>query len=294
MPDATEQWIAAIRAYCRSLNISTDDLYSIVNDLKVAPMIRGKAFEFSTYSRLKTLLHADEWLVTKPTMNAQSSLHDVDVLVTHLETNTKISVECKLAGKGHFGVAKRARGAGIGKGDYIIGVKCMRSRTTKTPEKATTMARLLGVTQKAYLAHSDQYRSTHFNIVATSIGNAFYETLEDDDGNMMYKFQPSEAGAEFIQHLQPPSVDESELQEFVYNKIYLARSDSLAASPASGVVCGRKKCDDQHGCGFIPNYPIINFGRVGELPPENVPQPTNGWVEFENGLDVFGSFLPED
>ena len=48
-----EQWIGHLREYCRSLNISTNDLYKIVTDLKVSPMIRGKAFEFSTYSRLK-------------------------------------------------------------------------------------------------------------------------------------------------------------------------------------------------------------------------------------------------
>ena len=75
-----EQWIVDLREYCRSLNISTEDLYKIVTDLKVAPMIRGKAFEFSTYRRLKQLLPPREWIVTKPQMNAQTGTHDVDIL----------------------------------------------------------------------------------------------------------------------------------------------------------------------------------------------------------------------
>jgi hypothetical protein len=277
-----EQWIADLREYCRSLNISTDDLYRIVTDLKVAPMIRGKAFEFSTYARLKRILPGDVWLVTKPIMNAQSSLHDMDVLVTHIPTETHITVECKLAGKGKFRVAKRAQGGNIQKGDYTIAVKCMRSRTTKSPDKVASMAKQLKVTPEAFLAHSDQYRASHFNIVATSIGNAFYETIEDEDGNMAYKFQPTEAGLEFIKSLNPPSETEGGLQEFVYNKVYLIRSDQLAVSKASGVICGKKSCkklETVRTCGFIPNYPLINFGKVDEQPDELVPQPTNGWIE---------------
>lgn len=46
-------------------------------------MIRGKAFEFSTYSRLKQILPAEEWTVTKPVMNAQTGTHDIDLRVLH-------------------------------------------------------------------------------------------------------------------------------------------------------------------------------------------------------------------
>jgi hypothetical protein len=114
-----EQWIEDIRSYCRSLNISINDLYKIVTDLKVAPMIRGKAFEFSTYARLKQMLPNEEWLVTKPTMNAQTGSHDIDVKVQHLKTGKIISVECKLAGKGFFRVAKKTQENLLQKGDYF-------------------------------------------------------------------------------------------------------------------------------------------------------------------------------
>jgi hypothetical protein len=82
-----EQWIDDLRGFCRSLNISTNDLYSIVNDLKVAPMIRGKAFEFSTYSLLREFLPSDNWSVIKPIMNAQTGSHDIDIKVKHNFTN---------------------------------------------------------------------------------------------------------------------------------------------------------------------------------------------------------------
>jgi hypothetical protein len=287
-----EQWIVDLREYCRSLNISTEDLYKIVTDLKVAPMIRGKAFEFSTYRRLKQLLPPREWIVTKPQMNAQTGTHDVDILVKHNDTNKVISVECKLAGKGHFKVGKKAQAGIVQKGDYFIGVKCMRSRTTKSPAKVKAMAKLLGVSPKAFLAHSDQYRTSHFNVVATSIGNAFYETREDDDGNMMYKFEPTEEGMRFIKMLKPPSIDsEAALQEFVYNKVYIASSSDLAVSRGSKVVCGKRDCLQKYDCGFIPNYPVINFGNIEELSPDVIPVPKNRWIEIEKCQQFFEEIL---
>ncbi|WP_041555305.1 hypothetical protein [Nostoc sp. PCC 7524] len=81
-----ERWINEIRQYCRSLNISTSDLYKIVTDLKVAPMIRGKAFEFSMYSKLRQILSAKDWTVIKPVINAQTGNHDIDIMVIHNRT----------------------------------------------------------------------------------------------------------------------------------------------------------------------------------------------------------------
>jgi hypothetical protein len=286
-----ENWIDDLRDYCRSLNISTEDLYHILTDLKVSPMIRGKAFEFSLYARLKQLLPSEEWLVTKPLMNAQTGTHDIDVMVRHIPTNKIISVECKLAGKGSFSVAKRKTEGKARKGDYLIAVKCMRSRTTKTPAKVAAMAKQLGVSEDSFLAHSDQYRISNFNVVATSIGNAFYETLEDEDGNMMYRFHPSDEGREFIKRLQPPSDAEAVLQEFVYNKIYLVYSGDVAVSRNSGVVCGKRACTNKYDCGFIPNYPLINFGNVKELPEQDIPSPQNHWTEMENCESFFAGVL---
>lgn len=268
-------WVEDLRRYCRQLNIESEDLYSILSDLKVAPMIRGKAFEFSVASRLKKLLSPDVWEISKPIMNAQTGVHDVDVLVLHTPTSTQIRVECKLAQKGGFRVRN---------GHYIVPVKCMRSRTTKTLSKAETGARQLGVTTEQFLAHSDQYRVTNFDVVITSLGNAFYQTVEDEDGNATYQFQAGEDSMGFIQKLNPTQ----DVQAFVYNKLYLARSADIAATETSGVVCRKKECTDKKSCGFIPNYPVIDFGEVSQARPT----PLNHWVGIENAAPVFESFIP--
>lgn len=286
-----EQWVGHLREYCRSLNISTSDLYKIVTDLKVSPMIRGKAFEFSTYSRLKQILPAEDWTVTKPVMNAQTGTHDIDLMVKHNLTGKIISVECKLAGKGGFKIAKRSQAGVASKDDHLISVKCMRSRTTKTPAKVASAAKMLSVSPEAFLTHSDQYRASNFDVVATSIGNAFYETSEDEDGNLMYKFQPTEAGKKFIKRLSPALDNETALQEFVYNKVYFASSLDIAVSSTSGVVCNKRNCLNRSDCGFIPNYPVINFGNVTDLSPDLIPSPKNQWIEIEKAQQFFEAIL---
>lgn len=268
-----------MRRYCRELNIETGDLYNVLTDPKVAPMIRGKAFEYSISLRLSRILPEDEWTVSKPILNAQIGSHDVDVKVFHNRTERVISVECKLASKGGFKVAKD---------QYVVPVKCMRSRTTKTPAKVEAGARMLGVTPEAFLAHSDQYRATHFDIVATSLANAFYVT---DKEAMSYVFKPSPIGEEFLQKLKPPT--NIDLQTFVYNKVYLARSVDLAVSRRSGVVCGKRACQNRYDCGFIPNYPLINFGEVRDQDSDKNLAPLNPWIEIDDALALLESFIKE-
>lgn len=282
-----EQWIDDIRQYCRKLNIETKDLYSVLSDPKVSPMIRGKAFEFSLSYRLSQILPSDEWTISKPTMNAQSNTHDVDVKVLHNATETVISVECKLAKKGSFKVAKRKDRNRI-KNDYFLEVKCMRSRTTLSEDRVRIGAAVLGVTEDAFKIHSDQYRAVNFDLVATSIANAFYET-EEDTG--MYIFQPNASAKKLFEKFNSPD-DEEALQLFVYNKIYLARSIDLAVTNTSGVICGRRKCDNKSNCEFIPNYPLMNFGDVDSLPQGTIPTPQKEWIELKDAESLFRKFLP--
>jgi|GEM_PF-96741 transcriptional regulator with XRE-family HTH domain len=284
----TEKWVREIQHYCDSLNISTEDLHRIVTDLKVSPMIRGKAFEFSVFTRLKRLLPEEIWEVRKPSINAQTGAHDIDVLVIHRETKKEITVECKLAKKGGFKIVNRAQ-PNTKSGDYCIEVKCMRSRTTQSDSKVEAMAKLLGVSKESFKIHSDQYRISNFHVVASSIGNAFYETVEDEQGNLIYQFQPTEKGREFIQRLQPIEDSEDFLQAFVFNKVYMASSIDLAVSSVSGVRCSRKECTNKENCGFIPNYPTINFGNISLQ--QGIPSPINGWYEIEQGDFFFRSLL---
>jgi hypothetical protein len=276
-PILGDAWIEDMRRYCRELNIETGDLYNVLTDPKVAPMIRGKAFEFSVSLRLSRILPEDEWTVSKPILNAQTGSHDVDVKVLHNQTERIISVECKLAGKGGFKISK---------GQYVIPVKCMRSRTTKTPSKVKAGAKTLGVTHEAFLAHSDQYRTSHFDVVVTSLANAFYET---DQETMTYVFQPSAAGEEFLRKLKPPP--DVDLQKFVYDKVYIARAVDLAVSRESGVACIKRACKHKHDCGFIPNYPLINFGEVRDEESDTELVPINQWVEIDDALPLFESFI---
>lgn len=280
-----KNWIDEIKDYCSKLNVEIDDLPKILNDPKVAPMVRGKAFEYSVLFRLKSFLDSSNWIVTKPTVNAQEGSDDIDVKVFHKETGKTINVECKLAKKGGFTVVKRAI-SNREKGDYIIPVKCMRSRTTKTIEKVQSRARRLGISDSSFLAHSDQYRATNFDMVVTSMGNAFYVTNEEDD---TYVFRPTLEGYQFLRRFEVS--DEEDLQAFVYNKVYIAKSVDLVVSKRSGVICSKEVCDNKQNCGFIPNYPLINFGDINSLPVGKIPKPKNTWVELEQSLFLFEEII---
>lgn len=278
-------WIEDIQNYCNKLNIEASDLYNVLSDSKVSPMIRGKAFEFSMAYRLEDILSKDKWKVSKPNMNAQTGLHDVDVMVTHIETGKVISVECKLAKKGGFTKAKR-KGKNHDKDDFTIPVKCMRSRTTLSEDRVKSGAAAYGVTGESFAIHSDQYRASNFNVVATSIANGFYET---DAETGEYIFQPTAAAIDFLNRFNPPAGAEA-LQLFVYNQIYLARSVDLIANKNTGVKCTRAKCKDDE-CGYIPNYPVMNFGNVDLLEKGQVPTPKSGWYSLAMADTLFSTFI---
>lgn len=164
----------------------------------------------------------------------------------------------------------------------------MRSRTTLSDNRVRLASDALRVSKEVFKIHSDQYRAVNFDVVASSIANAFYET-EEDTG--MYIFKPSADAKKFLEKFNPPD-DEEELQLFVYNKIYLARSIDLAAIAASGVECSRKGCNNKTNCGFIPNYPLINFGDVDSLPEGEIPKPKGQWIELKDAESLFRKFLP--
>src|SRR3989338_7810277 len=99
-------WQKKIEAYCNEYQIPIEFLPEILFEPKVVPMIRGKAFEFSAMTILRSVLPSKTWHIEKTPMNAQQGIHDIDVAVIHKPTNKKISVECKLAAKGRFKVLK--------------------------------------------------------------------------------------------------------------------------------------------------------------------------------------------
>src|SRR3989344_1000920 len=163
----SKSWEEKVKEYCVKYNIPVLYLAETLYEPKVVPMIRGKAFEFSVMISLREVLPKDKWNVDKPIMNAQAGFHDVDVRAQHKPTGKVVRVECKLAKKGAFKL--------FTDGHSEIRVKCMRSRTLG-PAKVKELAPKLGVPEKVLAVHNDQYLPTDFDLVLSSIGNAFYTT----------------------------------------------------------------------------------------------------------------------
>ena len=264
-----KSWQEKIEEYCDKYCIPSFYLAETLYEPKVVPMIRGKAFEFSVMVALRQILPEDEWVVDKQMMNAQIGFHDVDVRVVHKPTKKVIRVECKLAKKGGFRL--------FSDGHSEIRVKCMRSRTLG-PSKVKELAPKLGIPEKILAIHNDQYLPVDFDIVITSIGNAFYET---DSKTSLFEWEPTESGKEFIKKLSASAIDN--LKDFAFNLMYISKSEDLTIGH-NGVKCTRAKCKNKKACGFIPNYPVISFDKKSN-------QPNNGWLPIENALEIFKQFV---
>lgn len=267
----TETWIDKIRTYCQKYNIPIQHLPDTINEPKVIPMIRGKAYEFSVAMTLEELLDPNKWEISKPYMNAQTGLHDIDLQVKHVPTQKSISLECKLAAKGRF--------RKISESHYKINVKCMRSRTLGA-SKVKELAPQIGVSPAVLLIHNDQYRFQDFNFVVTSIGNAFYET----DQSGIFEWHPSPEGKIFLGKLSEGAVAEKMMQDFAFNSMFITPSRSLAILTENAVRCTRKKCRNKTNCGFVPNYPEMLFNGS----PLRVENP---WVPLKDCETKFSRFL---
>lgn len=267
-----EDWIKKVEEYCKKYNIPLIYLTDTMYEPKVIPMIRGKAFEFSVMRALQEILPENEWEVSKPIMNAQAGLHDVDVRIYHEETKQVIRIECKLAKKEGFRL--------FPDGHSEIKVKCMRSRTLGDA-RVRELAPRWGVSQKRLRVHNDQYLPENFDVVVCSIGNAFYRT---DRQTGIFEWRPMDVEKDFLGKLG--ASNEEDLKDFAFNEMYVAKSEDIVVSNRTGVVCTRRGCTNQNNCGFIPNYPIIRFDAA-------TGRPTNGWVPLDESLTVFQSFIRE-
>lgn len=264
-----KNWEEKIKEYCEKYNIPVLYLAETMYEPKVVPMIRGKAFEFSVMMALREILPKNEWQIDKPMMNAQIGLHDIDVRVLHKPTGKIIRVECKLAKKGGYRL--------FADGHSEIRVKCMRSRTLGQA-KVKELAPKLGISEKVLAIHNDQYLSADFDIVVSSIGNAFYAT---DKKTGYFEWKPSPTGRDFLHKIG--ALEKKTLQDFAFRALYVAKTSDLKIGN-NGVICTRAKCKDKKACGFIPNYPVINFDKKTH-------QPTNAWAPIEKSLDLFRDFL---
>ncbi|HDY7979739.1 hypothetical protein [Vibrio vulnificus] len=256
----SEKWIDELKTFCNRYDFNPRYLAESINDPKVIPMIRGKAFEFSAKEALQKVLNVEQYTVTNPRMNAQTGNHDIDVKIADTLNNVNFSIECKLSGKGSFktnGTTASSK------------VKCMRSRTLGPSE----IARRAGnnkVLADTLAIHNDQYQAEDFDLVVTSLGNSLYVT-DPSDGTFYYS--PTALQQEYLTRSGVKD------QHDCFNKMYVALAQDLVVNEENGLKheCSRKKCKQQGtntNCQFIPNYPKIEFGNT----LEDVKAP---WVPIE-------------
>lgn len=262
-------WQQKIDAYCAKYDIPISYLAETLNEPKVVPMIRGKAFEYTVMTILSKLLPQNEWSVSKATPTQELTYHDTDIRVFHKRTGKTLRIECKLAKKEGYRIFKD--------GHSEIRVKCMRSRTLGNA-KVKELAPKLGIDENVLGIHNDQYVSADFDVVITSIGNAFYRT---DKKTGSYEWKPNKIEQQFLTKMA--NDPELNLKNFAFYNIYMARTIDLAAKTYNGIVCSRAKCKNKNNCGFIPNYPIIRF--------EATTNKANIWIPIEESASFFKTFV---
>jgi len=265
-----KKWQIKIASYCKKYNIPLEYLSDVLYEPKVIPMIRGKAFEFSTLIILRKFLPSKVWKVIKVPMNAQQGIHDIDVAVVHKQTKKQIRIECKLAKKESFRVGRDK--------NVTISVKCMRSRTLGSA-MVKSLAPRFGVSESQLSVHNDQYFPRDFDVVITSIGNVFYRT---NPKTGIFEWMPTKEEIKFLKSLAPKKI--KDLKGFAFNKLYLAKSTDLKISRKNGIKCTRKRCKQKDNCGFIPNYPKIKF-------PVGTKKPSNNWVPLDESEELFKTLI---
>jgi hypothetical protein len=135
------------------------------------------------------------------------------------------------------------------------------------------------VSEEQLSAHADSYMLDDFDIVVTSIANAFYITDEETD---RFVFSPTDEEKEFLKSL---GASEGNLQDFAFNHLFVATPYDLAPLESNSQKCRRRKCKEKKSCGFVPNYPYIKFEKglfSGKGSSARYPGPSNGWKKVED------------
>ncbi len=140
--------------YCRNNSIPVEYFFQIINDQKVAPMLRGKGMEYNAYLVLKQKLNPDEWTVEKLNLSAQPGSPDQDIGITHRRTGIRLTAESKSAVRGSMNSGEHARQVRV----PHFNVKCHRSRSN---------IKLAGTT-------NDRYSIDAFDVLMTNPSNAIF------------------------------------------------------------------------------------------------------------------------
>jgi len=142
-----------LETYCKKYYIRLEDFFSILNDQKVIPMLRGKAAEYDAFFALRQILPSQVWTVHKLNLNAQPGTIDHDIDVIHRRTGVQITIETKSAVRGSMSTGTRTRKHKV----PHFEVKCHRSRSNKQ------------------LSYNDRYLATAFDVIVATPTNALFE-----------------------------------------------------------------------------------------------------------------------
>lgn len=257
--------------FCETYNLPFQHLGAVLKDPKVIPMIRGKAFEFSVNDYLSNMLDKSIWKVTKPYLNPQLNSHDEDVLIEHIATQRRIRIECKLAAKGEYAAREN---------ESIFKIKCMRSRTLGESQ-VEKLHESRGLEKSQLSVHNDQYLPSDFDLVITSLANAFYSTSSEG----IFIWNPSRLGQAFLNQKFGENLSAKQYQDAAFFDMYVAKASDLAIVQGNGITCTRRKCTNSNGCGFIPNYPLLKFNH------NDLVNPSNKWVHINNIERILMDFL---
>ena len=146
--------------YCQRYNIPRENLFDILEDQKVLPMIRGKATEYVGAAFLKQVLDPIEWTVDKLNLNPHAGRVDQDIRITFRRTGDTLTAETKNATRGSFKLHTRSRPA------PHFTVKCHKSRSHLTRQTTT----------------NDRYVVGEFDLLLCNVSNAIFAGRRLDPG----------------------------------------------------------------------------------------------------------------
>ena len=134
---------------------------------------------------------------------------------------------------------------------------------------------------KVLAVHNDQYTEKDFDIVVTSIGNAFYRT---DPKTGLFRWDPDDIEIKFLKNLfDTPNASKDALKKMSFERLYLAYSKDISINKRNSLECTRRECKNKEICGFIPNYPIIRFSKDYK--------PINKWYPLSAAGNFFSTIL---
>ena len=245
--------IQRIIDYCTDHGLDFQSLPEIIDEPKVAPMIRGIGFEYVIKNYLNKLIkNKKRFLIKKEIVNSQLNVKGDDLKIYDEECKKSYSLECKLAKNNSYSKeTKKIQ-------HQHCRIKVMRSRTLGD-EIILRLAKKGEANVEELKSHKDSYLYNHFDLVITNLRNAFYIT----NSEKKFIFSPNDEEWSFLEiffNIKSHNKIDDELK----NNHFYANSIDLAPI-SKHHECNRKKCPNPKTCKFISNYPIFDFSKIGKV-----------------------------